>query len=313
MTKDIELLAVGELTPDLIFSGMVSMPVPGREILAPGYVLTLGSSTAICAAAAAKLGLNTYLLSLVGDDVFGNACLDLLKETGIHTELVKKDPSVQTGITVSLTNQRDRALVTALEAISIMEAPKLSPALLERVRHIHVGSFFLQTALRSGLAELFRQAKEANITTSLDAGWDDTGCWDYGLNEVLRYTDLFFPNESEATAITGTDDPEAAARELAKRVRCVVVKCGAAGSLFCRGDELLRFPAVSGVKVVDTTGAGDSFNAGFLYGFVRGMAPRACLACGTACAAISITRLGGASSCATLAEVESVIQGRLPT
>lgn len=311
MARDIDLLAIGELNPDLVLTGLHSMPVPGREILSKNYKLTLGSSTAICAAAAASLGLNTWLMSKVGCDVFGNACLEFLENTGIHADYVRTDPNVQTGITISLSDQNDRALVTSLCAIEQMGAEELDISVFRRAKHIHVGSFFLQTNLRKGLADLFRKAKQAGATTSLDAGWDDTGCWDYGLKDVLQYTDVFFPNESEATAITGEKRPDDAARKLAGYCGCAVVKCGSDGALACHGGSLLRQSAVSGVSIVDTTGAGDSFNAGFLYAYIHEKTFSECLRYGTACAAISITRLGGASACATLAEVEQVIRTHL--
>ena len=301
------MLAVGELNPDLVFTGLGTMPVPGREILADSYRLTLGSSTAICAAAAAGLGLRTALVSKVGADPFGDVSIRLLAKTGVCTDYVRQDAAVQTGITVSMADANDRALLTSLEVIAQMGAEDVDTALFARARHIHVGSFFLQTHLREGLAELFRAAKQQGLTTSLDAGWDDHGCWDYGLREVLQYTDFFFPNESEAAAITRLPDPAAAAAVLAQTCGCAVVKCGSRGAVLCKDGEVLRRTAISGMQVVDTTGAGDSFNAGFLYGLLRGHSLPRCLDYAAACGAISITRVGGASALASAEELEALL------
>ena len=308
MEKDIDLLAIGELNPDLVFTGLGSMPIPGREVLAESYVLTLGSSTAICAAAAAGLGLKTYLVSKVGCDPFGLESIRLLRQTGVRTDFVEQDPKVRTGITVSMADAHDRALMTSLEVIAQFGAEDVNTDLFKRARHIHVGSFFLQTHLREGLAELFRTAKQQGITTSLDAGWDDSGCWDYGLKEVLRHTEFFFPNEVEAARITGTSDPVEAAKILSQTVGCAVVKCGADGAVLCRDGMLLHRKAIPGMPVVDTTGAGDSFNAGFLYGLLRGKPLAQCLDYATACAAISITRVGGASSLASAEALEALLR-----
>lgn len=310
--RDWDVLALGELNLDLVLTGLKSMPVPGHEILAQRHSLVLGSSTAICAAAMAGLGLDTHLLAKTGQDLYARRCLELLKELGVDSSLVHQDPDTQTGVTISLSYGEDRALVTYLGAIAALRAEEVDCEVFRRVKHVHVGSFFLQSALRPGLAELFRKAHEAGATTSLDAGWDDAEVWDYGIREVLRHTDVFFPNELEAAAVTGRQTIPEAARELARYARHVVVKCGGDGAYLVSGDKELQLPAYRDIQVVDTTGAGDSFNAGFLYGFVHGLPLEVCMEYGNACAAISITRLGGAAQCATLEEVHTIIEpGRL--
>lgn len=303
--KKFDVLAIGELNVDLIFTGLGSMPVPGREIIARDMQLHMGSSTAICAAGVAKLGMSVGFVCKIGDDDNGRFAHRELMKLGVQDAGTIVDPAVPTGMTLSLSTERDRALVTCLGTIDQLTFEDIDLSLLDQARHLHVGSFFLQAGLRPGLARLFREAHARGLTTSLDAGWDDTGCWDYGLNEVLKETDLFFPNESEALGVTGLDDISLAADALVPRCRTAVLKLGGDGALWCRGDERVRVPAFPGVKVVDTTGAGDSFNAGYLHAFLRGLSPEMCLRFGNACGALAVMRIGGASSCPSREDAEA--------
>ena len=306
--KQYDVLAVGELNLDLLITGLDRMPVPGQEIIAKGAALVLGSSTAICAAGTARLGLKTAMCSLAGADDFGIKAKGFLEEYDVDTRLIRFEPSLQTGLTVSLSDPNDRAMITHLGAISEMCAESVDRKEMEKARHLHVGSFFLQKKIRPGLAKLFADAKGMGMTTSLDAGWDDTQNWDYGLWDVLKQTDIFFPNALEAMSITKESTPESAAKKLAKVCRIAAVKCGSHGAILSEKGQLLSARAYAREHVLDTTGAGDSFNAGFIYGFLSGRDLQRCLEYGNACAAISVTRIGGASACATVNEAEKVMR-----
>ncbi len=310
--KSYDVVAIGELNADLVMTGLSSMPVPGREIIARGMSLVLGSSTAICAAGMARLGLKTGFTGKIGRDAYGEVVRRSLGEYGVDLSRLLEDASLPTGLTVSLSTPGDRALVTCLGSIDRLCAEDVDLGLLNETRHIHVGSFFLQSGLRPGLAGLFREAHKRGVTTSLDAGWDDTGKWDYGIREVLRHTDFFFPNESEALAITEKASVPEAAEELATLCKTVAVKMGPKGARLVSGCTVIE-QAPYDTKPVDTTGAGDSFNAGFLYGFLTGRAPSLCLSLGNACGSIAVTRIGGAAACPSLEEAESLMNGTFLT
>ena len=301
-----DVLAIGELNCDLIMTGLKELPQTGREIMGDSFRQVLGSSTAICAAGLAALDLRVGFHGLVGDDDGGRFALKALEATGVDASHCIIDKNETTGVTIALNVGGDRALVTYLGAIETFRFEQIDLSLLQQTRHIHVGSFFLQHALRPGLAELFRLARAAGVTTSLDAGWDDTGVWDGGLREVLKHTTIFFPNETEALHITKAATPEDAAKLLPADI--CVVKCGADGAVAFKDGVLTRGKPFK-VTPVDTTGAGDSFNAGFLYGFLNGMSMADCLTHGNACGAVSVTKIGGASACATLADVAAKING----
>jgi sugar/nucleoside kinase (ribokinase family) len=282
------------------------MPVIGREIIAEGCSLVLGSSTAICACGIASLGLKTGFIGKLGKDRFGDVVLEELEKKSIDTSHVIISDKIKTGITISLSMERDRALVTHMGSIEELSIEDIDIKLLESTRHIHVGSFFLQHKLRPDLSRLFKTAHDLGATTSLDAGWDDTEIWNYGIFDVLKHTDIYFPNETEALNITKQDNVLDAVRILSDYSRITVVKCGSEGAVGKWGDSLVQQKTFD-LKPIDTTGAGDSFNAGFIYGFLNGFELEKCLTYGNACGSISVTKIGGSSGCATLAEVEGLI------
>ena len=291
----IDVLCIGELNVDLVLSELPELPDFGTETIAKKMILALGSSTAICAAGLAELSLNTSLFSLIGDDDYGNYCLKKLKEYNVKS-LVIKDKTQKTGITVSMNTvkNKDRALLTYLGTIDKFDASQLDYALLDTVRHIHVGSFFLQTALRKNLLNIFKTAQEKGVTTSLDAGFDETNTWNLGLFDLLKYTTIFLPNEIEAFNITGEIEPLKAAEKLACYSQIAVVKCGSNGSVCFTNNESYSSPAIP-ANVIDTTGAGDSFNAGFISAYLNKKAIGECLLQGNKQGSIAVSRYGGFS------------------
>lgn len=306
----LDVLAIGELNVDLIASGLKAMPILGRELLIDGCSLTLGSSTAICACGISRLGLKTGFLGKVGEDKFGELVLESLNNYKINTDSVIIDGHINTGITISLSMQKDRALITYPGSIEELSFSDIDLSLVRNTRHIHVGSYFLQNKLREDLPKLFAYARENGVTTSLDSGWDDTGNWDYGIFEVLKHTDIFFPNEVEAQNITRRGNIMEALEILSCNARVAVIKCGAKGAI-AKQAGVIRSREPYDMKPVDTTGAGDSFNAGFIYGFLNGNDLDTCMMYGNACGSISVTRVGGASACASLDEVLELVKGNM--
>jgi sugar/nucleoside kinase (ribokinase family) len=140
--------------------------------------------------------------------------------------------------------------------------------------------------------ELFQHLKSKGLTISLDTNDDPDDKWEGGLQEVLRHVDVFLPNEREACKAAGTEDLELAIQKLSQEVPLVVVKLGPKGALAQRGKERITVPSQP-VVPVDTVGAGDSFDAGFLNQFVRGADLSTCLASGNLAGALSTTRPGG--------------------
>ncbi|MBA2733143.1 MAG: carbohydrate kinase family protein [Acidobacteria bacterium] len=298
---------IGELNVDLIATGLITPPVLGQEILATDFQMTLGSASAIFSCGVAKLGHDVTFLSRVGRDNFGKFCLDALREAGVSTANVVEDEGLKTGITISLSTSNDRALVTFLGAISHLGIKHVPLAALEGHSHLHLTSYFLQDSLRSSFPQIMGEAKRRGLTTSFDPNADPTSEWKEGIWDVLGQTDVLFLNESEALQLTRRDEVSDALKLLGNTIRCVVIKLGPRGAVAIRDKEVMF---ISGFKIetVDTTGAGDSFAAGFIHGFLEGQNLRTCLKFGNACGALSTLKAGGTANQPTLQQLNDFMK-----
>jgi sugar/nucleoside kinase (ribokinase family) len=288
---DRDLVVLGDCNPDLLLRGNV-VPAFGQvEQIVEEARFEIGGSGAIVAAGAGRLGLRCSLVSVVGDDNLGRLQLDALAERGVDVSTVLVDGSLSTGLTVILSRGEDRAILTSLGAIDALHAGVIDPALLVSSRHVHVSSYYLQAKLRASLEPLLVAARDGGATISLDPNWDPEELWDGGLLGVLPLLDYLLVNEQEARLIGRSRDAEIGARMLASKGPTVLVKLGAQGGLLVSGAETIHRPALL-VEPVDTTGAGDSFNAGFLCGLLHGWELSRCLELGCACGSLSVAVAG---------------------
>jgi sugar/nucleoside kinase (ribokinase family) len=301
-----KVLVAGEINVDLVLQGYASFPVPGKETLVDDFVMTLGSASAICASGLARLGTPVGFAGVVGADAFGDFCLGAMSAAGIDVSRVRRDAAWKTGVTVSITSPRDRALVTYLGSIAALRGADVDAAALRGFDHLHVSSFFMQEGLRPSVADLFARAHAAGLTTSLDPGFDPAERWDLG--GTLADVDVFLPNETELAGVAGTADVEAALRRLAAGRTRVVAKLGARGCATLDGGRLVSASAFP-IEPVDTTGAGDSFDAGFLHAWLRGLPLEECLRWGCACGSLSTRGLGGTARQPDRAEAERLMGG----
>jgi sugar/nucleoside kinase (ribokinase family) len=302
-----DVLVAGEINPDLILSGNVEPAFGQVEQLVDSANLTIGSSSAIFACGAARLGLKVAFIGKCGDDLFGRFMLDAMRARGVDVDPVIVVQGGATGMCVILNRGVDRAILTSMGLISALAAGEIPDDLLRQARHLHVASFFLQTALQPGLPGLFRRAQALGLTTSLDTNYDPDEQW-RGFDELLAATDVFLPNETEACSLTGAVTVEQAAVELSARVNTVAIKLGARGALGVSRGERIESPSIP-VEVVDTVGAGDSFDAGFIYGYLHGWPSVKTLRLAAVCGALSTRAAGGTSTQATLAEALPYLDG----
>lgn len=298
-----DIIVAGEVNPDLILSHPTfAMNFEQEEILLEAADLEIGSSNAIFACGAARLGLRVALIGVVGDDLFASYMLGALDQRGVDTSHIIIDRDLKTGISVILTRGGQRTILTYLGAMNALRAEGVPDELLSRTRHLHIASYFLQTSLQPGLPGLFRRARELGVTTSLDTNWDPGGSWT-GVHSLLPLTDVFLPNEFEASALTQLADPRAAAFALAEYGSIVAVKQGGAGGLVVGDGQYFECPSLP-VQVVDTVGAGDSFDAGFIYGYLHGWSLERSLRLANVCGALSTRQAGGVRSQPDFEEAE---------
>ncbi len=304
-----DVLVLSEINADLIL-GHNATPVFGQaEKLIDDATLTMGSSGVIFACGAARLGLRVGICGIVGDDIFGRYMLESIRERGIDTTGVIVDPQQKTGFSVILNEPDDRAILTHLGAINSLSADLVDRSLLSSTRHLHITSYYLQHQLQPDLPDLLSQARAFGATVSMDTNWDPDEEWDSSLDQALEYTDLFLPNLNEALAISRASSLESAIEILADKTGIVATKLGADGAICRRDSVTVRDPGFP-VDVVDTTGAGDSFDAGFVYGYINGWSMADALALGCACGSLSTRSTGGASAQPTLYEAETLIKTR---
>ena len=287
-----DVTIAGELNLDLILYGLpVELPAE-RELLAERMMLTLGSSSGIVAHNLAALGGRVGFISRIGDDQLGQIAVDRLETARVDVSKLRRSAGAATGLTVILQRESWRQIITYLGTIAELTFDDLDLEYLADARHFHFCSYYLQSALRPRVPDLFRALKHAGLTISLDTNDDPDDSWAGDLQEVLQYVDVFLPNAREARKIAKTDDLEEAVVRLSAMVPVLVVKLGANGAMAQRGKDRVMCPPIE-VEVVDPVGAGDSFNAGFLAQYVRGADLATCLAFGNLAGAFSATRAGG--------------------
>lgn len=305
----LDVCSVADLCADLLLAGDVVPRFGQVEQLIDDYGLEVGGSATIFASQFARLGGRAGLIGAVGDDTLGRAIGEKLATLGVDVRRVARRTDLKTGLGVSLVKpDGDRAMLTYLGSIHAARAADLTDDLLATCRHWHLASLFLLDPLRDQWRGWLERCRTAGLTTSLDTNWDPAERWE-GVAELLPLVDVFLPNDAEALAITGARDVHAAGEQLSSHGSLVVIKRGSEGALAFQGrgrDEgrppgrppghwqIEAVPSGSAPpKIVDTVGAGDNFDAGFLRAWLLGREIEACLALATRCAVASLAAAGG--------------------
>lgn len=295
MDKSCEVTALGELNVDIILNDIDGFPEMGKEKFAGKMTVALGSSTAIFAANVACLGARTAFAGMVGRDSFGSLVSESLRAKGVDTRFLIESPDYATGATLVMSYDEDRANLTYQGAMDHMGFDDLNPDIFRESRHIHISSVFMQSALKRDFSRIFEAAESGGVTLSMDTQWDPKEEWDFDCAAILPHVDVFMPNETELKAITRTDDLSGAISRIRPYLRQVaVIKCGSRGAILVKKDgEVSEMPSFLNSHVVDSIGAGDSFNAGFIYGYVKGMSLTECQRLGNLTGAVNTTAAGG--------------------
>lgn len=290
--KKWDIYVYGDVNIDIVIPGVEKFPEPGQEDEVSVMETFVGGGAALFTLGVGKLGLHPVFQGEVGDDCYGELIRKKFRESNVDDSLLATSTTHKTGISLSFTNEKDRSFLTyrgtnekiCIEAVDVEQVKQAS--------HIHVTGYAGSVNHDSYLKLLKRVKEETEATVSFDVGWDSTGEWKPEIRELFPYIDVLFMNETEAVHYGRKESALEAAREFAKHSRLVVIKMGKQGSIAVKGGELYQASPYK-VEAIDTTGAGDSFNAGFVYGFLRGKTVEECLKCGNGCGALSVTALGG--------------------
>lgn len=305
MTLDV--LVLGDLNPDLLLTGDVVPRFGQAEQLLTGADLLIGGSGAIAAHGLARLGVSVALIAEVGEDGFGREMLARIAAAGVEVGRVRRRPDRGTGLSVVLSDGPARSTMTYLGTIDADPPDWRRPDDVPTAQWLHVSSVYLQRRLAPELPRLLTLARSAGLRVSMDTNLDPTGRF-AGLAELLPLVDLVLPNASEALAMAAalgalTDDPAQAALGLAAHGPVAVVKNGADGALLARPDGSVVTRTGRAIHPVDTTGAGDTFDAAFLAALLAGHDDATALAWGDAAGRLATRALGGTAAQPTRAEL----------
>ena len=319
--KHFDVLVIGSPCVDLVFSGLPHWPVLGQEMYVPGFAISVGAIFNT-AATLSRLGLRVGLLCEVGNDLFSRYILEEIERVGISRELIFVRDYPLLEVSVCLPFEGERGFISyadasrgnsgpAGEVLSVEQhtggeaaAHGFAPDMLAALERVRCEAAFLYVFPRiRPVLELLSQREQLIF---LDAGWSQNTLTSSSFAQLTRLGHYFMPNQAEASIITGKNDPAEAARCLAESGPASIVKVGADGVLACRDGELFACPAFPISQVVDTTGAGDAFDAGFIYGTLQGYAFPDALRCGTICGSLSTTAMTGTAAVPTAAELEKI-------
>jgi sugar/nucleoside kinase (ribokinase family) len=288
-----DIAIAGEVNLDLILYGLQESLPLDREVLASGFEMTLGSSSAILAHNLAVLGASVAFVTKTGGDEMGRIAMEKLAETKVDLSRCKRGVAAsKTGVTILLAHGSGRRILTYPGVMFEMTVADLDMDYLAASRHFHLSSLFLQKGLHAGLPQLMRELKRMGLTLSLDTNDDPENRWDCILKEVLPLIDILLPNEDELCRIARRDTVEASLDALSSVVPLIAVKCGHRGAMVQQRKQRLSVAPVA-VEPVDTIGAGDSFNAGFLAAWLNGASPEDAAAAGNITGALSTLKPGG--------------------
>jgi sugar/nucleoside kinase (ribokinase family) len=302
----IDVVVVGELNVDIILNGIDGLPVIGKELMAKSMSVTLGSSSAIFAGNLSSLGCSVAFVGKIGNDIFANLVLRSLESRKVDTSRIIKSDELSTGATIVMAYDQDRANVTYPGAMDELRLEDIDFEFLAGAKHMHFANCFMQPGIRKDLVSLFRKAKELGLTTSLDTQWDPEERWDLPLQELLPYVDIFMPNMAEFANFTGEADVTTGINKIKEYSNIIVIKNGDKGALAWDGQKIISQPAFRNDNVIDTVGAGDSFDAGFVRDFIKGLSIEECLVTGALAGAINTTCAGGTGAFQSLEMARSI-------
>ncbi|MFJ5921184.1 carbohydrate kinase family protein [Kitasatospora sp. NPDC092948] len=282
--RDCEVLVAGPYFADLVFHGLPRPVEPGGEVFAAGFALVPGGAYTL-AMAVHRLGRRALWSADFGTDVFSAEVLSAARTEGLDERAFRHHPSPVRSLTVALSGPDDRAMVSYQDQVA---APPLAPLLH---RHRPRALMLPQLLWDEATLEAVRTARRVGALVVMDCHDVPASLADPAVRRILAEVDVFTPNTAEALRLTGAADPHDALAELAALVPTVVVKRGADGAIALHDGRRHAVPAVP-VHPVDTTAAGDCFNAGLVHALLTGHDLPTCLAIASACGSAAVTAPG---------------------
>lgn len=302
--KDIDVIMAGTPNIDLIVSPYAKFPNPGEEIRVDNIFMQCGGGIAITAIALAKLGVKTLMYGTHHKDLFGDFILKELDKYGVLTKF--ESANISTGITIALDVDKDRRFITYDGCVNDISPKDIPKDLIKRSKHVHLTNYKGRSVLDEYLS-FIDEMHSLDITVSMDVGWDDAGEWDQCIFEITKKLDIFFINDKELMKYTRCDNITDSAKKISKACNHVAIKMGSKGSMLLLNGDVFELKADK-VKALDTTGAGDSFNAGYIYGFLNNCSPLKSIKIANVCGSMSVQGYGGYINLPTLEQLEQLLK-----
>jgi len=287
-------LVIGDLNIDLVITEISGTPKLEAEIAAKNHFLDIGGSGGVFSAVLSELGINTYIISKIGNDYFGDFLKEKLEDYGVKINKIIIESDKETGVTISLSYTEDKIQVSSVELLKSSNIDDIVLEGLDNIEHVHFSSYYMMTGLHNGYLELIDNIKTqySGITFSMDTNDDPENKWGKEIYNILPNIDIFLVNKKEALLITGENNIDDALIELSKIVKTVIIKLGRNGYIAKDLDGIYKGSAVK-VNFKDSTAAGDNFDAGFIYGFMSGLGIKKSLEIANICGGKSVEYLGG--------------------
>ncbi len=292
-----KVACVGILVADVMVHGLERLPDKGELVRVDSLTAHNGGNAMTAAINLTTLGVDSKMIGKVGCDLFGDFLEGKLIEHGVDTRGLSKDEKTNSSASVVLLDTSgERSFLHTVGTNATFNEKDIDYSIIDECDMVFVtGTFLMDSFDGEETARFLKKCKDMGKTTFLDVCWDARGRWANVIDMSMPYIDYFMPSIDEAVNIAGCNELEDIADVFMSRgVKNVIVKTGKTGSYMrLAGEENGRqFPSLTGVKAVDTTGAGDSFCSGFLAAFARGLAPEECIKVANTTGAMCVTAMG---------------------
>lgn len=306
-------LVIGDLNIDLIMTELNNFPELEKEVIADNYVLDIGGSGGIFSAVLSQIGIKTYIISKISNDLFGNLIIKILNTHGVKIDKIilddNKKSGLNTGITINISLKKAKSQISSVKLIKSLSIDDIKYHNIKNLKHVHFTSYYIMDNLKTDYLKLIESIKTdyPDVTFSLDTNYDPTESWETNeIYKILSHINILFVNKTEALGITGESDINKALDILAKKVEMTIIKLGNEGYMASCKDEYYADKAPKAVSR-DSTGAGDNFDAGFIYGYINGLDVERSLKIANICGAKSIEYFGGAGDNKKFSELKKLI------
>ena len=311
-----QLVCAGEFFLDLIFFDLERLPALGQELKTDNFAISLGGGAAITASAAALLGRSTKLVTVWGESMLDAEARRQLKRNGVSFSCSQTRSDSMSGLSVAVSTREDRYFLTYPGANKWVEKYLLQAETLAQIGlagHVH---FALSPSRWEPFLTAVKQLRTNGVTVSWDLGWDPAAGRSQGFRHLCRHLDLLFLNDMEARKYAGARSSRQALDFFSHGDNTVVIKLGAAGAV--ASDKAASSVRVEGIDVdaIESTGAGDAFNGGFLHAWMAGKAVEEALLWANICGGLSTRSPGGVQALPTQAEFKQeldrlTVEGKL--